>query len=104
MQWFLEKAGEERRLIIPDKVSTKEALEYLKVLRNGKLNNTAILLLGKEPQKFLVQAKIRVGRIKGTEGHDFLDMKILEGTIPELREYNASLNSDHWLRCKNVVK
>ncbi len=86
VQWFLEKAREERRLTIPGKVSTKEALEYLKVLQGDKLSNTAILLFGKDPQKFFVQAKIRAGRIKGTEGNDFLDMKILEGTIPELRE------------------
>lgn len=86
VQWFLEKAREERRLTIPEKVSTKEALEYLKVLQDGKLSNTAILLFGKDPQKFFVQAKIRAGRIKGVEGNDFLDMKILEGTIPELRE------------------
>lgn len=86
IRWFLEKAREERRLTIPENISTKEALEYLKVLQNGKLNNTAILLFGRDPQKFFVQTKIRAGRIKGTEGHDFLDMKVLEGTIPELRE------------------
>ena len=85
VQWFLEKAQEEGRLTIPEKASTKDALEYLKVLHNGKLNNTALLLFGKDPQKFFVQAKIRAGRIKGTEGHDFLDTKVLEGTIPELR-------------------
>ncbi|MCX5667031.1 MAG: helix-turn-helix domain-containing protein [Candidatus Omnitrophica bacterium] len=86
VKWFMKKALEERRLTIPEKVSTKEALEYLKVLHSGKPNNTAILLFGKDPQKFFVQAKIRAGRIKGTEGHDFLDMKVLEGTIPEIRE------------------
>lgn len=64
VQWFLEKAREERRLTIPAKVSTKEALEYLKVLQDGKLNNTAILLFGKDPQKFFVQAKIRAGRLR----------------------------------------
>lgn len=86
VRWFFEKAKEERRLILPEKISTKEALEYLKVLHQGTLNNTAILLFGKNPQKFFGQAKIRAGRIKGIDGHDFLDMKILEGTIPELRD------------------
>ncbi len=40
VRWFLEKAKEERRLDVPEKVSTKEALEYLKVLSNGKPTNT----------------------------------------------------------------
>jgi ATP-dependent DNA helicase RecG len=95
VKWFLEKAKEERRLTIPERVSTKEALEYLKVLQHGKLNNTGILLFGKDPQKFFVQAKIRAGRIKGTEGNDFLDMKVLEGTIPELRENAMRFIAEH---------
>lgn len=95
IRWFFEKAKEERRLTIPEKVSTKEGLEYLKLLQHGKLNNTAILLFGKDPQKFFVQAKIRAGRIKGTEGHDFLDMKVLEGSIPELRESAMRFIAEH---------
>ncbi|MBI4398611.1 MAG: putative DNA binding domain-containing protein [Candidatus Omnitrophica bacterium] len=85
VRWFLEKAKEEGRLNTPGKVSVKDALQYLKVFHHSKLNNTAILLFAKDPQKFFVQSKIYAGRIKGTEGHDFLDTKVLEGTIPELR-------------------
>ena len=95
VQWFLEKAKEEGRLNVPGKVSTKDALEYLKVFQNGQLNNTALLLFGKDPQKFLVQSKIHAGRIKGMEGHDFLDTKVFEGTIPELRESAMRFIAEH---------
>src|SRR3989338_2572043 len=95
VKWFLEKAQEEGRLTIPAKASTKDALEYLKILHNGKLNNTGVLLFGKDPQKFFVQAKIRAGRVKGTEGHDFLDTKVLEGTIPELRDGAMRFIAEH---------
>ncbi len=95
VQWFLEKAKEEGRLSTPEKVSTKDALEYLKVLNDGKLNNAAVLLFGKDPQKFFVQSKIRAGRIKGTEGHDFLDTKVLEGTITELRDGALRFIAEH---------
>lgn len=95
VRWFLEKAKEEGRLSIPEKVSTRDALEYLQVLNAGKLNNTAVLLFGKDPQKFFVQSKIRAGRIKGTEGHDFLDTKVLEGTIPELRDGALRFIAEH---------
>lgn len=59
------------------------------------MNNTAILLFGKDPQKFFVQSKIRAGRIKGTDGHDFLDIKVLEGTVPELRENAMMFIAEH---------
>jgi ATP-dependent DNA helicase RecG len=42
-----------------------------------------------------VQAKIRVARFKGTEGNDYLDMKVLEGTTPELREKALSFIAEH---------
>jgi predicted HTH transcriptional regulator len=51
-----------------------------------QLNNTAILLFAKDTQEFFSQLKIRAGRLKGVDGLDFIDMKLLEGTIPELRE------------------
>jgi len=95
VRWFLEKAKEDGRLSTPEKVSTEDALAYLKVINDGRLNNTAILLFGKDPQKFFVQSKIHAGRIKGTEGHDFLDMKVLEGTIPELREGALRFVAEH---------
>ncbi len=95
VRWFLDKAKEERRLEVPEKVSTKEALEYLKVLNNGKPTNTGILLFGKDPQKFIVQCTIHAGRIKKTQGHDFLDMRVLEGTIPELRDAALRYIAEH---------
>src|SRR3989338_2893889 len=92
---FLERAREARGFGIPAKTSIKEALERLDLIHRGKLTNSAILLFGKRPQKYFVQAKIRCGRIKGVSGHDFLDMKILEGTIPELRESAMRFITEH---------
>lgn len=95
VRWFLEKAKEARGFDVPMKVSIKEALEKLDLLEDGRLTNTAILLFGKKPQKFFVQVTIRCGRLKGTEGHDFIDMKVLEGTIPELRENAMKFITEH---------
>lgn len=77
------------------KISIKEALERLDLIESGKLTNTAILLFGKKPQKLFIQAKIRCGRLKGTSEHDFIDMKILDGTIPELRENAMKFITEH---------
>ncbi|PKK85253.1 MAG: hypothetical protein CVT48_06295 [Thermoplasmata archaeon HGW-Thermoplasmata-1] len=86
VKWFLRKAKEERNFDVDPEAPTKEALERLNVLKNEKLTNAAVLLFGKNPQKFFLQAKIRCARFKGVDGLDYIDMKILEGTIPELRE------------------
>jgi len=73
----------------------KDVLVRMNLLKGNKLNNTAILLFAKEPQKFFVQAKIRVARFKGMEGNDYLDMKVLEGTILELREKALAFIAEH---------
>ena len=86
LRWFLRKAKEERNYDIDPETPIKEALNRLNLIQDEKLTNTAILLFAEDPQKFFPQVKIRAGRLKGTDGLDFIDMKVLEGTIPELRE------------------
>ena len=49
---FLEKARFERRLDISPDISVKEALERLYLLRDNRLTNAAVLLFGKNPQRF----------------------------------------------------
>jgi len=95
VSWFLDKAKEEKRLIVPAKTSVKDVLVRLNLLKGSKPNNTAILLFGRQPQKFFVQAKIRVARFKGSEGNDYLDMKVLEGTISDLREKALAFIAEH---------
>ncbi|MFH2026693.1 MAG: RNA-binding domain-containing protein [bacterium] len=78
---FLKKAGFERRLeAIPD-ISVGEALERLHLNKNNKLKNAPILLFGKNPQKFFLQAKLRCARYKGTTPITFIDLRIVEGNI-----------------------
>ena len=95
VQWFLDEAQKQKRFTVPAKTTIKDALIRLNLLRGEKLTNTAVLLFGKDPQKFFVQAKIRAGRLMGKDSHDFLDMKILEGTIPELREKALQFIAEH---------
>ena len=81
MRWFLRKAKHERNLDIDPKTPAKEALERLKLLKEERLTNAAILLFGNDPQKFFLQARVRCARFKGTVAVDFLDMKIIDGNI-----------------------
>lgn len=95
LRWFLRKAKEERNYDIDPEIPIIEGLERLKLIKNKRLTNIAILLFGKEPDKFFPQVKIRAGRLKGVDGLDFIDMKVLEGTIPELREKAMKFILEH---------
>ncbi|MGC8859309.1 MAG: ATP-binding protein [Ignavibacteria bacterium] len=79
---FLKSAKTERGLDIPVNSSPKEALMRLNLLRNNKLTNSAILLFGKEPQRFFIQAEVRCVRFKGTNVTEtMIDMKNVGGNL-----------------------
>ncbi|MBI3399382.1 MAG: putative DNA binding domain-containing protein [Deltaproteobacteria bacterium] len=84
VKWFLKKAKIGRNLNIELKISVKEILQKLNLLKDDKLTNATILLFGKEPQNFFLQAEVRCARFKGNEPvKPFIDMKIFSGNIIE---------------------
>jgi ATP-dependent DNA helicase RecG len=91
IRWFLMKAKSERNLNIEPAISAKEALTRLKLITNKKLTNAAILLFGKETQRFFTQAEVRCARFKGTEAvKPFIDMKVFSENI--IDQVNKTLN------------
>lgn len=95
VRWFLRKAKAERNYDVDPETPLKESLERLKLMKDNRLTNAAVLLFGKEPQKFFLQARIRCARFKGVKGLDYIDMKVLDGTIPELREKAMKFIMEH---------
>ena len=47
----------------------------------NQLTIAALLLFGKNPQRFLLQAKVRCARFKGDNEVQFIDLKVIEGDI-----------------------
>ena len=92
---FLRKAKFERRLDVGPDISIKEALERLSLIKNNKLTNAAILLFGKNPQRFFLQAETRCARFKGTEPIEFIDMKVFGGNIIDQREDGLEFVKEH---------
>ena len=91
VKWFLKKAKTGRNLNIELNISVKEILQKLHLLKDDKLTNAAILLFGKEPHKFFLQAEVRCARFKGNEPvKPFIDMKIFGGNIIE--QVDSALN------------
>jgi len=82
IQWFLRKAMIERKLDIEPQTMPEEVLQRLKLMKGEKLTNAAILLFGKEPQEFFLQAETRCARFKGLNVTEpFIDMKVIEGDL-----------------------
>ena len=95
VRWFLRKAKRERNLDIDPDTSLKEVLGKLDLVVHGKLTNAAVLVFGERPQRFFLQSRIRCARFKGTRALDFIDMKVVDGTIPDLREKAMKFVVEH---------
>ncbi len=95
MRWFLRKAAAERSFEVDTETPLQETLNRLNLIQENKLTNTAILMFGKSPQNFFLQTKIRCARFKGIEGLDFIDMKVIDGTVPDLREKGMKFIMTH---------
>jgi len=78
---FLSRARSERQWEIDAQTPVEQALRQLNLMKNGQLTIAALLLFGKNPQRFLLQAKMRCARFKGGDEVEFLDLKVIEGDI-----------------------
>jgi len=78
---FLSRARTERQWEIDPRTPVEQVFHQLNLSNNGQLTVAALLLFGREPQRFLVQAKVRCARFKGDDEVQFLDLKVIEGDI-----------------------
>ena len=78
---FLSRARSERQWEVDAQTPVEPALRQLNLMKNGQLTIAALLLFGKNPQRFLLQAKVRCARFKGNDEVEFLDLKVFEGDL-----------------------
>jgi ATP-dependent DNA helicase RecG len=84
VRWFLRRAKVERNLNVEPKISFKEILHKLDLIKENKPTNAAILIFGKNPQRFFLQAEVRCARFKGIKAiKPFIDMKVIGGSVYE---------------------
>lgn len=83
VKWFLKEARKERGLNLSEDAFIEEALMKLKLLRNRKLTNTALLLFFKEPM--VLQSEVKCIRFSGNEAiKPYIDFQTIEGTVFDL--------------------
>jgi len=103
VKWFLRKAKAERNFDVDPETAVKEALGRLGLIKGGKPTNASILLFGKNPQKFFLQARVRCARFKGTIAVDFIDMKLIDGNIIDQVDKAENFILSHIKKAAKVV-
>jgi len=84
VKWFLQAAKEARKFSLDPKLSIKDILIHLDLLRKDKLTNAAVLLFGKNPHHFFLQAEIKCLHLPGVEVYKpFLSYKIYSDNLFE---------------------
>jgi ATP-dependent DNA helicase RecG len=85
VKWYLKERAKARNVSQKIKISVKKLLINLKCLQNNKPTNAGILFFGKNPQRFMANARLRVIKFKGNEViNPTLDSVTCEGTLPEI--------------------
>ncbi len=82
VKWFLRTAKEKRNFPLPEDTPLKDVFIHLNLLSGDKLTNASILLFGKNPHKFHLQAETKCLQFSGTE---------VEKPFPSYHIYNGNL-------------
>lgn len=64
---FVARARAERQFPLPPTTPTAEVLAHLHLLNDGRPTNAAVLVFGREPQRFLPAAEVRCMHFHGTD-------------------------------------
>lgn len=68
---------------IPNNETIESILEKLGLIIDGKITNAGVLLFGKNPQKYFINANIRVGAFKGNGATTIISDKLIDGNLFE---------------------
>jgi hypothetical protein len=82
IDWFLRKAKSERGLALDFNTTKEKLLTHLNLLHHTKLSNAAILLFGKNPQRFFLSSEVKCAHFHGLR---------VEKPIPFYQVYKGNL-------------
>jgi ATP-dependent DNA helicase RecG len=91
---FVEQAKGRRGWTI-EVHNTNEFLTKMGLVNQEGVTIAAILLFGKDPERFIVQSAVRCGRFKGTEPLEFEDFDVIGGDIiAQVDDLMSSIKKD----------
>ena len=89
---LIADSGDKGRLPDTDSLSDLEIMQKLRVAHNNQIKRSGILLFGKDPNQFIPNCKVMIGRF-GADGEDLKFQEVVEGNlIYTLQEVQAQLN------------
>ena len=84
VRWFLRTAKASRKYPLKQEAPIKDVFVHLDLLKDGKLTNAAVLLFGKNPHKFFIQAEVKCLQFSGTEVRKpFVNYQVYSGNLFE---------------------
>ena len=82
VRWFVEKARAERAFPVTVNASIEKVLTHLNLCQGKSISNAAILLFGKQPQRFFNSSEIKCAHFHGTK---------VEKPIPFYQVYKGNI-------------
>lgn len=85
MRRFLREARRARGFPLAEEATPQELLTHLNLLDDGRPVNAAVLLFGKQPQRFLISSELKCAHFHGTEvAKPIPSYQVYKGTVFDL--------------------
>jgi len=85
MAWFIDRARQVRGFPLPPNASASELLTHLNLLAHGQPVHAAVLLFGRQPQRFLLSSELKAAHFHGTAvAKPIPSCQVFKGTVFEL--------------------
>ena len=85
MATFVARARRARGFPLPEEATPEELLTHLNLLDDGRPTNAAVLLFGRQPQRFLISSEVKCAHFHGTEvAKPIPSYQVYKGTVFEL--------------------
>ena len=82
---FLKDASKAKRIIVENDISIHNLLEKLRLMEDGKLKRSAIVLFGKDPGKFYPNTAVKIGKF-GESDADLKFHEVIEGNLIQMKK------------------
>ena len=82
MAWFVRQARRARGFPLAAQATPQEVLAHLNLLAGGRPTNAAVLLFGRQPQRFLGSSEVKCAHFHGTEvAKPIPSYQVYKGTV-----------------------
>lgn len=82
IRWFVRTARANRQFPLDEDADATELLEHLNLLDDGRLTNAAVLLFGKQPQRYLLSSEVKCAHFHGTDvAKPIPSYQVYKGTV-----------------------